>query len=205
MAMATKLGIWRAALMQIGANDIASTTDNSVETRACSVLYPAALQSVLSDADWGFARKVATLALLEDTYTGWDYAYKYPADCLRMRRIVETDGTSAGGNYNGSELNHWDVLLSDDGYSHVIVCNVSPCTARYTKNIDNEALFDPSFTDALIMNLSYRLCVPLKRSSNDANVYRGFYKDMIEQALLNSANEVCDTYSRPSKYRQDNG
>ena len=69
------------ALAYIGSPPIPSWNGASVEAIQCEQLFPLARDMALALHDWGFASRDDMLALVAEpeAYTGWDYAYEYPA------------------------------------------------------------------------------------------------------------------------------
>lgn len=63
-------------------------TDKSKEARVLRENYPTALSMTLADLDIDSASETRDLQLhKEDPNTVWRYAYRYPLDCVRFRRI----------------------------------------------------------------------------------------------------------------------
>lgn len=97
MAVLTKTEICELALSHLGWSKALTDvdTDDTKETNACLQFYEHAVKRVLRDWRWPFATKEATLVWqTDDPTTEWAYAYQYPADCLRIRRIYS--GTRPG-------------------------------------------------------------------------------------------------------------
>jgi len=97
MSVLTKTGICQRALRHLGwAKALTDVdTDDTKETNACLQFYEDAVRRCLRDWRWPFATKEATLVWQADNpTTEWAYAYQYPADCLRIRRIYS--GTRPG-------------------------------------------------------------------------------------------------------------
>lgn len=197
-----KVDIFRAALMTVGANDIADENDGSVEQRTCSVFYKPALEATLRDFDFNFSRRSQTLSLLDETHPNWLYAYKYPSDCVRALRIVDGSGHGDSGNFIGVEPSLFEVRQSADGLKSVLLCDISPCVLIYTTSKVKEENFDPLFVDAMTMNLAMRICNPLKRDLKTLDVVKKMYDEMKSSAVFSSANEGGETFRRKSKYRK---
>jgi len=71
-------------------NEIATlATDRSPEARACRKFFATIRDQALRDFPYSFARKFATLSLVQSDPTDyWAYSYRMPSDCLMPRRIV---------------------------------------------------------------------------------------------------------------------
>ncbi len=85
--------------------------------------YQATKEQMLAALDWSRARRVlalseiATDGLLSDV---WSYRYARPADCLILRKIIDSSGTE----YPWEEV--------DEGGTEYIYCDVADALARYT-------------------------------------------------------------------------
>lgn len=200
--MSVKLDIFKAALATVGAKDIASETDGSVESKNCNIFYAIARDSVLRDFDWSFARKSGTLALLTESHTGWDYAYQYPSDCIKARFILDASGLNNNGDYTALDPNNHEVRLNAAGSGHTFLCAFPTCEILYTSRVLNETLFDAMFVQALVLRLASMLAQPIKRDKALAESILKEYTSYIQDAKGASANEGSETFKRPSKYRQ---
>lgn len=82
------------ALSHLGSSkDIADLdTEASAEATACRRFYATSLRQTLRDFHWPFATKYAALGLVATTPSEidgeWAYSYRYPSDCVKLRRIV---------------------------------------------------------------------------------------------------------------------
>lgn len=115
--MASLVEIYNRALGEISARStVASPDEPSVEARNCNRYFPSVRDQVFRAANWSFARKTATLALLKaaagtpenpepstsDVWTTnyppppWLYSYAYPSDCARMQFMQPQFNTLAG-------------------------------------------------------------------------------------------------------------
>jgi len=115
--MTSLVEIYNRALGQVAARStVASVSEGTTEARNCNLYYPGVRDQVLRAANWDFATKTATLALLKaapgtpentdipDTsiWTSaqpappWLYEYTYPSDCLRVQRLIPQFNTMQG-------------------------------------------------------------------------------------------------------------
>lgn len=89
--MASETEICNIALSHLGIGKEISNidTDASDEASACRRFYDTARDSVLKEIPWPFATKIRTLALIEEEPNDdWNYSYRYPSDCLFIRRFL---------------------------------------------------------------------------------------------------------------------
>jgi hypothetical protein len=141
------------ALSFIGHNRtrITSLNDSNEEARRFNELFHPARRSILRDYEWNFATAIDSLALsANDNIKGWEYAYIYPSECLKPRRIFN-DGTPE----NGTE--EYRQLYSSTNKFQIIACNISPACMEYTADITNAAQFDASFVEALAFYLAWQV------------------------------------------------
>lgn len=145
---ASETVIANLALSHLGiSKTIASLTERSQEALACLAFYEEARDEMLRDFPWPFAAKFAELTLVgEDPTDEWGYSYRYPSDCLTLRRIfsgLRTDSRQSQVKYKlGSD---------DDGL--LIYTDVSEPTCEYTRRFTDVLRFPPDF----VMALSFRL------------------------------------------------
>lgn len=77
------------ALNHLGASPLDSLeTDPSTSGQACRVTFPFAFPDLVRECDWPWARKRATLALVQEKPNAeWAYAHRLFSDCVAFRRI----------------------------------------------------------------------------------------------------------------------
>ena len=89
--MSSKTEIANMAISHLGiGKEIANLgIEKSEEAKACRRFYETAKTGVLVDLDWSFATKFVVLNLITAAPSlEWAYSYKYPVDCINMRRIL---------------------------------------------------------------------------------------------------------------------
>ncbi len=157
----TKTEICNMALAHIGVKGIAAFGESSVAGRQCSKLYAAARDFVLRDHEWGFAeRRVAASLLSDEDPIGYEYAYQYPADCLKIRRLWQTDESLSPIKYKK--------MLGSDNKTQIIATNEAEAYLVYTVALDSTASYDISFVTALSWKLASDLAVPLSTKKSKA-------------------------------------
>jgi hypothetical protein len=170
------------ALSHVGSPPIPSWDGNSVEAIQAEQIFPIARDMTLSMHDWGFASRDDTLTAAVETYTGWDYTYVYPADCLAFREIINPAKTNATYVRTGiRQYDHlipikWDVKLNADDVKKRIVTNEAEAEGRYTTRVENLTLWTIPALEALACVLGGRLAVILK-----GDLQRK--KDLMKEAL----------------------
>jgi hypothetical protein len=146
--MASKLGIWNMALSHLGiSKEVATVNESSQEARALDRFYDETLKEVLSDFPWPFATKFEVLGLVEeDPNIEWQFSYRYPTDCLHVRKILS-------GNRNDNRQSRVPYRIAIDSSGKLIFTDMQDAELEYTCLIDNPEHFPSDFT----LMLSYRL------------------------------------------------
>lgn len=147
----TETDICNLALINIGAKTIVSLTESSPEAQACLRLYSVARDVLLQMHNWSFATKYEALALVTraNVYR-FEYAYQYPADCLKAQGIFRTLPTADPIVFKRVGTQIWT-----DEENAVLV---------YTKKATATSEFVPYFITALTHFLAARLVPSLIKS-----------------------------------------
>lgn len=148
--MASKTEIANLAISHLGiGKEIANLeTEQTEEAGACRRYYDFAKDATLADLDWTFATKFATLNLIEESPTDeWRYSYRYPVDCINMRRLV------SGVRYDTSSTRIPFKILTDSS-ARIIYTDEAEAQAEYTYRVENPGIFSPDFSLALSFRLA---------------------------------------------------
>lgn len=158
----SKLEIINKALGILGANQIKSLDDKTLEAEAGNKMYQPALDSVLAETDWTFAIKRSLLPLSENKKPAWGNGnyFELPADLIKIVDVMNRNV------FWRREGNYIFTPASEFGLVYVARC-VDPT-------------FYPSyFIDALSSKLAVDMCYLLTNSTEKTNVlidlYRGEY------------------------------
>lgn len=115
-------------------------TEASQEALVARRYYDIALDKVLGAFAWPFATRVVALALVQSApTTEWDYSYRYPSDCLTMRRILS-------GTRNDTRQSTIPYLIASDASGRLIYTDEETAVCEYTKRITDTSIFPPDFT-----------------------------------------------------------
>lgn len=147
--MASKTEIANLAISHIGTGKAISNldTERSAEANVCRLFYETSKEAVLGDHHWPFSRKEAVLNLVEETPEGeWSFIYRYPSDCVDMRRIKS-------GVRNDTLKSRIPFEISSDDSGKTIITDKEDAECEYTKNVNNSTLFSAEF----VLALSFRL------------------------------------------------
>lgn len=174
-------------LGHIGVNKEISdiVSENSREAKAIRRFWDVCLEQVLRDHPFGFQSKIQTLNLVEeDPNTDWLYSYRYPSDCLFVRKLL------SGVNVT-TPVDPIPYKLSKDSTARLILTNQQDAVAEYTsKEIDYDNI--PSdFKMAFSFRLAVYVCPSL--AAGEAFKIKGdlmnSYLLEISKAEANSINE----------------
>jgi hypothetical protein len=157
------------ALSHIGQNaQIASLDDDDPAAAVCKLFYTSALERLLGDFDWRFARARAVLVEItnDDPPPAWDYRYALPADCVAAREIEDNLRVRAAA----------DRIPFDKSYSSVngptLVTDLADAVLWYTANVANTVYFPPRFAYALSWYLAADIAMPLSKDARLAESMR---------------------------------
>ncbi len=218
--MTTDIDICNRALSEIGTQFLITALDDSSPAASqCTLQYAALRQQLLRAAPWGFARKtlaLTALGYLSDTPPAspypWLVKYTYPADCLKMRYILPPPIPPLDPDVVPSVSSQplfapwcapsreWRYLPGFDPgdpdadppteASKVILANVIGALGVYTADVEDPDLFDPLFTNALVMMLADKLVIPLSGNVGMKQAYVSLAKDAVMQARAVDGNEA---------------
>ncbi|MEI6282504.1 MAG: hypothetical protein WCP82_07290 [Alphaproteobacteria bacterium] len=164
--LTTPVDICNAALGKLGAGiRLGSLLDGSVAGKIALDTYGQTRDKLLRDGNWGFARRDAVMVLLKSAPAGgyavtawnsvthpplpWKYAYRYPADCLKVRSIRRTPVFLP-------EFDPQPVVFDTPNTvvvateQKVIVTQVASAVLTYTGQVVDPALWEASFVQVMV-------------------------------------------------------
>lgn len=123
-------------------------TDRSQEALACRRFFETARDAVLRDFAWPFATKIADLGLVEETPSDeWDYSYRYPTDCVKLRRVLS-------GTRNDTRDSRVPYKLISDDAGSLIYVDTENAQCEYTARITDPGRYPPDFVMAMSCRLA---------------------------------------------------
>lgn len=171
------------ALARIGVSvAIESLAEQSEAANLCNALYPQARDAVLREPiDWGFATGWRTLAAVTNPSPDWTYAYRYPVDALRVRRLSTGDRTTTPPPFTRGRDAAGRLLLTDQGEA------VAEITCRITDPTEFDTLFD----SALAWRLAMEIAPALSRVKGMVETARGMYSYELGAAAAADGSEAA--------------
>jgi hypothetical protein len=155
--MSSDVEICNIALSRVAhTQPIASLTEKSKAAELCRMFYGPMRELVLQAFPWPFAGSIVALADIGTPAPGWAYRYRYPADCLKVRNIVQP-GTRRALT---SDL-EIPYQIGYDAGGRVIHTDQPGAVCRFTFKVEDSTFFDPQFADALAWRVAMELALPL--------------------------------------------
>lgn len=190
--MATRTEIMNLALNHLGiSKKIVSETERSAEANAMSDLYNTSRDKTLADFPWPFATAFINLSLvLTDPTTEWSFSYRYPSDCLAMRKILS-------GVRNDDRQTRVPFKIGLDAQGILIYTDAVTAVAEYTMITDDVTRYPADFKMALSFLLAFYAAPRLTQGDPFKLGQRAFqmYGMEIRGAQSTSANEeAVDPY-----------
>jgi hypothetical protein len=136
---------------------LAALDDGSTEGDLCDVHYEPARDEVLAALRWPFANRFVELALVEEAdeqpwASEWGYAYRYPADCVSIRRIT------TGNRRDGSPVKY---ELGSDSAGKLILTDEADAVVAYTHAVTDVTLYPDVFCQAVAWRMAWHMAMPL--------------------------------------------
>lgn len=215
----SEVGCCNLALSRIGSTQqITSFNDGSNEAAQASLWYPQVRDSLLNDFPWPWTEAYVPLVEVAGPETTeqranavWYRSYRYPSDCLKMRRIVrtpypittsppQTTGTVAI-NYACNQA--WrravgdaypvSYALSNDATGRLIVSDQygpNGLTAVYTQGVTDPTQFSADFVDLLVWRLAVEFAMGLAFSDAKRQWAEKMYLSVKNAARAATMNET---------------
>ena len=200
--MTSVVEICNMALAHCRAGSINNINEPSLQAQQCKLWFDISLNKVLTETNWKFARTIQPLALTTEKIFNYAFAYRYPSDCLKMERLVNsyeeiTSETAGASRYRDEwcsqpkriEIPH--DIFNVDGVT-LIGANFPDLWIDYTKRVTDPNLFSIDFIHALAHLLASNIAVGItgvdagqRISTRSLNLYAGY----LRAAVANDSNE----------------
>jgi hypothetical protein len=184
--MTTQLNVCNVALMRIGVSiPIADLTEGSNEARVLNTVYLPTLDRVLAEAPWPFATRYISLQDIGTPPEGWTYRYRYPTDCVALRRLV-VSVTDFASKYPFQ-------VVEDVASNALAVCtDLEAPLAEYTARITAANLFPVAFANALSWALAAEIAIPLSANAGLGKQAGDQYQAALNMAYASAMNEQVE-------------
>lgn len=185
--MASKTGICNMALSHLGiGKELANVdTDTDAASAACRRYFDDCRDAILRDFAWPFATKIAALDLIEeDPNAEWAFSYRYPTDCLEVRKLLS-------GVRNDTRQTRVVFKGGQDASGRILFTDKQNAEAEYTVRTTDPQFFSSDF----ILSFSFRLAGYIAPRVTGGDPFKlgeralRLYEIEIDKARANAANE----------------
>lgn len=185
--MASSTEICNLSLFHLGVGKEISNleTDRGQEALACKRFFELCRDAVLRDFPWPFATKIVALGLVSaQPNTEWGFSYRYPSDCLHLRRILSS-------LRNDSRQSRVPYRIAQDDSGKLIYTDRENAELEYTVKITDPQRFDADFTLALSFRIAGYVAPRIAGGDPFKLGQRAFslYTAEIEKARASAVNE----------------
>ncbi len=180
------------ALSHVGDAKIESLTDSdSAEACEARTWYDYSRIATLEAADWNFARKRVVATLDTDTISTtvntplagvWGFRYRYPADCVIMRKIQHPASPPA-------DAFPFEVEANLAGTTKTVLTNVENAVLVYTMDQELTNLYTPGFVLAMSLMLGSNMAFSLTGKLSLKKSIRQEFLRTLPAAAASAANE----------------
>lgn len=170
-------------------------TENSPEARAVNTYIAIAIDETLSEWPWPFATRFSEIQVVEENPTpDWGYSYRYPSNCVMVRRIVPP------GLAFEPRMFRLPFRISADDDGKLILTNEYDPTIEYTARVNDVQQWPPDFCNCIAMKLAFYISAELTGGDPNrlGNKALEMYLLSVSKAQARAANEEQSVESPPS-------
>ena len=183
----SKVGIVNIALshLSIGKTIAVLQTEKSEEAITARLFYDLALEATLRDFPWPFASRIIALALVaEEPNDEWNFSYRYPTDCLEIRRILS-------GMKNDTRQSRTPYRILSDEQGSLVYTDYENAEIEYTVRDISPQFYPPDFVMAFSLYLAHLMAPRLTGGDQFKLGARALslYDLEISRAVKNAFNE----------------
>ncbi len=215
-------GICNQALSRAGSTQSITSlnpSDTSVEADQCRIWYPALRDASLADFQYPWAESYLNLAQVagpeidgEVANAQWARSYRYPPDCLKIRRLVATPPTAGAvipqttGNVAQYAIGN-EPWKRPEGQPYPISYGIGHddtgrlietdfwgqgygLTAVYTAKVEDPTQFSADFADMLAWRLAVDLAFALGFSDSRRQQAERMYQETVRKQRATQFNEM---------------
>ena len=194
----TAVQLANMAIGHVGSSQLIDLlTEKTTEAQQCNLYFDQAVETTLEDFNWPLATKYGALALVTDnsavtTPYDWVYGYRYPTDCIHVRRIV-----TALGRIDPNPP-PWHPGIDDQG--RLIWTDVEDAIIEYTKRVIDVNLFSPLFVDVVAWRLAAYIAPALSKTPTMRATCLAIYEAMMGKATVQAGNEQQQSEEPQSEF-----
>ena len=182
--MTSKIDICNLALGYLGQYPISSLEQENAPARWFNLFYNPVRDEVLRTHNWAFATAEKPLIPVQATLAGpGQWAYKYPADALFVRRVFTPVGVQ-------KPLPFEERLDSAQGV-RVLITQAPQARVVYTRRVQDETQYDASFVKCLALALACDMAPALTGDITLAARLEQKYALYVEEARRSNMTENC--------------
>lgn len=188
------VGICNMALRLVKSQSINSLDEASDQARKCNEFYDMALDFLLREAVWHFAKSFFQLGDSVLTHPHWRYVYKLPSDFLYAVRVFPC-GLDGEENYRAEMLSEEDArfeiarLGGSTDVSSVCLTDVPRAMLEYVARVTDPTVYDAHFVELLSLKLAALLAAPLTGDVQMSQYYESRLAQALQHARVLNANE----------------
>ncbi len=214
-------GICNQALSRAGSTQSITSlnpSDTSVEADQCRIWYPALRDASLADFPYPWAESYLNLAQVAGpeidgnvANAQWARTYRYPPDCLKIRRLVptpvsgsdtipQTTGPAGGYGYGNEPWKRPEgqpypisYSIGHDATGRLLETdfwgNGYGLTAVYTAKVEDPTQFSADFADMLAWRLAIDLAFALGFSDQRRSNAQRMYEEVVRKQRATQFNE----------------
>jgi len=180
--------ICNRALGRLGANSISDLTEGTQNAEFCNRFLPEAVEYVLGQWDFKFARKRQKLAMnAEQPAFGWKYQFNYPMDCIRL--ITVLDGAVETVPYQAEN----GKILTDADEIYLV----------YIARPKDPNQMPQAVRKAISTHLAYLLATPMTSNEQLVSLIAAESQQTLERAKKEDAEMNYDPYASGNRFHTE--
>lgn len=174
--MQNKTSVINTALMRTGAKGVNAAFQDTPAAQTANAAYQRCLDLCLSLYPWPFAVRFVRLARnVEAPAFGYRFAYRLPADCIRVVDVHLLDGKDTLFSSCAGEP-RFEIAGQD------ILTDAKSVGLRYVSG-DVDQSFPDAFADALAWRLAFEISAYLEQGGS-ANVWYELFEQALDRARV---------------------
>ena len=186
--------ICNRALGRLGAESITYLDEGTQISEFCVRFLPQAIEHILGQWNFKFARRRIRLALNEERpLFGWKYQFTLPMDLIRIIDVI-------GGN---SSMPEQEEFISYQIENRMILANTDTVQIIFIARPDDPNQLPESVRDAISTHLAFLLSTPLTSNQQLIALLAAESQRAIDRAKTNDAQMNHDPYAFGQKFHTE--